>query len=120
MPEASKPNGVDHNPGPGRGVPTRLIAPNPRPTKARRHSKFNVQTAERRLIEAMQGSPGLSVAALAKTTSTSRSTTGEWLRQLAARGAIEKDPEGRWRLKGEEPRPTEAREQPDPTIAPSS
>jgi MarR family len=110
-PDASKPgNGRDPHP--------LRIAPISRPhsAKARRNSPFNMKkTAEIRLLEALRETPGLSVAALAKAAGSSRSVAGERLRQLAARGAVEKDPDGHWRLVGQEPRPTAPGEHPDPT-----
>ena len=58
-----------------------------------------------RLLATLRDSSGLSVAALAEAAHVGRSTAEERLRQLAARGAIGKNPEGRWKLKGEEPGP---------------
>jgi hypothetical protein len=135
-PEAAKPgNGVDPHPAvaptgkalkngnlPDLDLPVsasetdggspRQAAPRPYAGKARRgRSPLSGKAAERKLLEAMRESPGLSVAALAKAVSAGRSTTGERLRQLAARGAIDKDADGRWRMAGEEP---------GPTLAPSS
>jgi DNA-binding IclR family transcriptional regulator len=63
---------------------------------------FAAKTAERKLLEAMRDNPGLSVVALANAAGSSRSATGERLRQLAARGVVEKDLTGRWKLKVEE------------------
>jgi DNA-binding IclR family transcriptional regulator len=51
-----------------------------------------------RLIAALRANPGLTVGALADAADESRSGTGERLRQLAARGWVEKDRAGRWRL----------------------
>jgi hypothetical protein len=53
----------------------------------------------------MRDDPGLSVVALANAIGSGRSATGERLRQMAARGVVEKDVTGKWKLKGEEPRP---------------
>jgi hypothetical protein len=90
--EASKPNGRDPHPP--------VTASSPRPAKARRHkSTFSVKTAERKLLAAMADNPGLSVVALANAAGSSRSGTGERLRQMAARGVVEKDLTGRWKLK---------------------
>jgi hypothetical protein len=111
----SKPNGRDPHPPPiaPMGVnrppnplptPTGKGPPPPRRAKARHGKPSSAKAAEQRLLTAMRESPGLSVAALAKAASASRSTTGERLRQLAARGAIDKDSEGHWRLMGEEGR----------------
>jgi DNA-binding IclR family transcriptional regulator len=54
---------------------------------------------EERLLAAMRESPGLSVAALAEAAHVGRSAADDGLRRLAARSAIERDAEGRWRLK---------------------
>jgi hypothetical protein len=99
-PAAAKPNGDDPRPP----VPT----PPPRAVKvsaARRAEPTSAKTAERELIAAMRAYPGLSVIALANAAGSSRSATGERLRRLAARGLVEKDATGRWKLKREEPRP---------------
>jgi hypothetical protein len=102
-PAAAKPNGHDPHPP----VPT----PTPRPAKPRhRQSAFSAKTAERKLLAAMREHPGLSVAALANAVGSGRSATGERLRQLAAQGMVEKDPAGRWKLKGVEPRPAQSEE----------
>jgi DNA-binding IclR family transcriptional regulator len=59
----------------------------------------------------MADNPGLSVVALANAAGSSRSATGDRLRQLAARGTVEKDSAGRWKLKKEESRqPTHGEE----------
>jgi len=84
--------------------------------KARRgRSPLSGKAAERKLLEAMRESPGLSVAALAKAASAGRSTTGGRLRQLAARGVVTKDRAGHWRLVAEL-----VGEAPGPTPAPSN
>jgi Winged helix-turn-helix DNA-binding len=115
--ESPKPNGHDPHPVHGDGVasaPTRS-QPGPHIGKARRRKLiFSAKTAERKLLAAMQDNPGLSVIALANAAGSSRSATGERLRQLAARGKIEKGPDGKWKLKGEEPRPPAQGEAPDP------
>jgi hypothetical protein len=81
----------------------------------RRKSTFSAKTAERKLLEAMRDNPNLSVIALANAAGSSRSVTGERLRQLAVRDLVEKDATGRWKLKREEPGPTPSREsEPDP------
>jgi hypothetical protein len=101
-----------------------VLPPTPRTVKVqagrRRKSTFSAKTAERKLIEAMQANPGLSLIALANAAGSSRSATGDRLRQMALRGVVEKDPTGRWKLKGEEPRPTASREEPRPTLPPSN
>jgi IclR helix-turn-helix domain len=51
-----------------------------------------------RLLAALQGSPGLSITALADAAHLGRTTAERTLRQLGARGWIEKDRAGRWRL----------------------
>ena len=80
-----------------------------RPVRARAAKPTPAQAAERRLLAAMADNPGLSVVALANAAGSSRSATGERLRQLALRGVVEKDMTGRWKLKGEErPRPSAA------------
>jgi hypothetical protein len=113
-PEAApKPNGRDPHPPPTSRPTRRRAGP-------RRDTPFNVKTAERRLLAAMQETPGLSVAALAKAVGSSRSATGARLQRLAERGAIEKNRDGRWRLAGNEPGATPAREDWRPTEALSS
>jgi hypothetical protein len=63
----------------------------------------------------MQDNPGLSVIALANAVGSSRSATGERLRQMAFRGVVEKDVTGRWKLKREEPQGDEpGPQQPSP------
>jgi hypothetical protein len=100
-PAAAKPNGRDPHP------PVPLATP--RPTKAkstRRMKPTPAQAAEQRLLTAMRQNPGLSVIALANAAGSGRSATGERLRQMALRGMVEKDITGRWKLKGEELRPS--------------
>jgi MarR family len=105
-PATTKPNGRDRFPP----VPS----PTPGPTKARPIAPLGPPSnAEQRLLATLRNHPGSSVNSLAKAAGASRSTTGERLKRLAARGEIEKGPDEQWRLKAEE---TEAR----PTIAPSS
>jgi hypothetical protein len=99
-PEASKPNGHDLR-SPVPTPPLRTV----KARAARRAKPFSTKTAERRLLAAMADNPGLSVIALANAAASSRSAIGERLRQLALRGMVEKDLIGRWKLKGEEPRP---------------
>jgi hypothetical protein len=109
----TKPNGRDlHPPVP---MPTPKAASTSRPAKARRRkSTVSAKTAERRLLEAMRDNPGLSVIALANAAGSSRSGTGERLRQLSVRGVVEKDAAGRWKLKTEEPSPPTQGESPGP------
>src|SRR5580704_11234885 len=124
----SKPNGRDPHPPPiapmgvnrpPNPLPTLTAkGPPPRPAKARRGKPFSPQVAERRLLEAMQECPGLSVAALAKAVGGGRSSVGEQLRKLANDGMLEKGPDGHWRLAREEADPP-ARPS-DPTLAPPS
>ena len=95
-PETAKPNGRDPNP------------PGPAPAKATPDNALSKRTAELRLLEAMRASPGSSVSGPAKAAAANRASTRERLQQLAARGKVEKDAGGLWRLKAEEPeaRPT--------------
>jgi hypothetical protein len=66
--------------------------------------KASAKTAERKLVEAMAQNPNMSVIGLANAAGSSRSATGERLRQMALRGVVTKDTTGRWKLKSEEPR----------------
>lgn len=77
-PKIAKPNGHDPHP-----PPRRAKAP---------------RTAELRLLETMRDSPGLSVSALARGAAVNRATTRGHLQQLAARGEVEKNDAGLWRL----------------------
>ena len=79
--------------------------PTPYAGKARRAKPSPAKAAEQRLLTAMRENPGLSVNALANAAGSSRSATGERLRQLALRSVIEKDLTGRWKLKETEPGP---------------
>jgi hypothetical protein len=101
-PTAAKP-GNGHDPHPPPHVQAAYVG-----KSKRGRPKTSTKTAERKLIAAMADNPGLSVIALANAAGSSRSATGERLRQMAARGVVEKDQTGRWKLKGKEPRPTEA------------
>ena len=76
-------------------------APAPGAGKARPAKAAKATAGERRLLAAMEASPGASANALAKAAAISRSTAADGLKRLAARGAIEKDGDGRWRVKGE-------------------
>jgi hypothetical protein len=112
MPESAKPNGRDPHPSPTVASDSPAPTPTPPPAKARRRqSAFSTKTAERKLLAAMRDNPGLSVIALANAAGSSRSGTGERLRQLALRGTVEKDLTGRWKLKAEE-------KEPGPTLPP--
>jgi hypothetical protein len=111
-PAAAKPNGHDPHP----------LAPSPSPPAVkvqavRRAKPTPAKAAERKLIAAMQDNPGLSVIALANAAGSSRSATGERLRQLAAQGVVDKDPAGRWKLKAEAQRSPAQSEEARPTIA---
>jgi hypothetical protein len=123
--EATKPNGRDPHPPPiaPTSVEVQKVkisspprSPTPYAGKARAGKS---KAAERKLIEAMETNPGLSVAALAKAAAAGRSATGERLRKLAARGAIEKDGAGRWRLVGEEASPPAGGPEPRPPQPPA-
>jgi hypothetical protein len=110
-----EPEANGHDPYPVNGSGILQEPPRPRPApyqgKIRRgRPKTSTKTAEKRLIAAMPDNPGLSVIALANAAGSSRSATGERLRQMALRGMVEKDLTGRWKLKGEEPGP----QQPSP------
>jgi hypothetical protein len=80
-PAAAKPNGRDRHPPVPMSPPRTVKA-----QAARRAKPTSAKPAERKLIAAMQNNPGLSVIALANAAGASRSTTGERLRQLAAKG----------------------------------
>jgi Winged helix-turn-helix DNA-binding len=98
-PEAVKPNGRDPHP---ETLPADRRAPRRRTRRA--NLPVSAKVAEQRLLEAMRDNPDLTVIALANAVSLGRSTAGERLRQLAARGLVEKSAMGRWRLTEEEPR----------------
>jgi hypothetical protein len=104
-PEAAKPNGRDHDPS---------LASEFFPPARRVRPKASTKSAERKLLAAMADNPGLSVVALANAAGSSRSATGERLRQMALRGVVMKDTTGRWKLKREEPRPPTQGEEPGP------
>jgi hypothetical protein len=117
--EKFKPNGRDPHPPP--------TASTPRQAKARQN-KSSARAPERKLLETMRATPGLSIVALAKAAGSSRSATGARLRQLGERGVIEKDAGGHWSVK-EEPRQDGQKGQlaqvaqappvqPNPTLAP--
>jgi hypothetical protein len=102
MPAAAKPNGHDPYPPPvtrSVDVQERNISFRPRQAKARRGKPpTSPKAAERALLAAMHDNPGLSIVALANAVGSSRTATGERLRQLAQRGIVEKDLTGRWKL----------------------
>jgi hypothetical protein len=103
-PAVPKPNGRDPHP------PTPM--PTPRAAKVRRGKPpISAKTAARKLLEAMKQNPNMSVVGLANAAGSSRSATGERLRQMALRGMVEKDLTGRRKLKGEDPGP----QQPSPS-----
>jgi len=104
-PEGAKPNGLDPHPPPAAAsdqapVSDSKASPPPlSPVEAR----CGAPQASRpglpdRLLEAMRKHPGASVAILARAVGPTRSTTGERLRSLEKRGAVEKDDAGRWRI----------------------
>ena len=119
--QAAKPNGHDPHPPNGKDLdPPPIASPSPRSTPYAGKSSTRAQplrhvgpvdarTAERKLIAAMQASPGLSIAALANATDVSRSTMERRLQRLAAAGQIEKDHAGRWRPSSSKPLAEEAR-----------
>jgi len=130
-PEPAKPgNGPDHDPPPiasaGAASPRGEVSPpEPSPGRASRSAvqarparPAKANAGERRLLAAMEASPGASANALAKAAGVSRSTAADGLRRLAKRGAIEKDGDGRWRVKSEAASPAEASAR--PTEAPST
>lgn len=108
--DVTKPNGRDPHPPPVLTSPPRTV----KVKAARRAKPTSAQATEQKLLTALQDNPGLSVVALANAAASSRSATGERLRQLALRGIVEKDLTGRWKLKGEEPRPPDP-PQPSPS-----
>ena len=116
-PETARPNGHDpHPPAPMAGPMPRLAVSKPHVAK-RHDNPAHARTAERRLLAAMRERPGLSAASLAKAVGAGLSTTKERLRRMGAQELIDKDPDGHWRVKGEEPRFPAPGEEPGPTIA---
>jgi hypothetical protein len=113
-PAAAKPNGH----GPHRPVPppTPKAAPTPCSVASKPYDNpAHARAAERRLLAAMRERPGLSAASLAKIVGAGLSTTKERLRRMGSQELIEKAPDGRWRVRGDEPRSTaSAREEPGP------
>ena len=96
-PEAARKDGNGHDPHPPPHSPTAYAG-----KRKRGRPKTSSKTAERKLIAAMQDNPGLPVIALANAAGSSRSATGERLRQMALRGVVEKRVTGRWKLKGDD------------------
>jgi hypothetical protein len=112
-PAAVKPNGHDSHPAVP--PPTPKVASKPRSAApAKRHDNpAHARAAEQKLLAAMREYPGLGAAGLAKTVGAGLSTTKERLRRMGDQDLIEKAPDGRWRVKVEEPE----REKSGPTIA---
>lgn len=110
-PETVRPNGHDPHP------PVPMAGPTPRPAVSKPHAikrhdnPPHARAAERKLLAAMRERPGLSAASLAKIVGAGASATKERLRRMGAQELIEKDPDGHWRVKAEEPRPTAPREE---------
>ena len=105
----SKPNGRDPDPPP----PAKARPAKPRAQGQRRLIEANeaqARAAEHKLVAVIRANPDLNAAALARASGSRRSSTGERLKRLSARGAIEQDTEGRWRVAREEDGagPTEA------------
>jgi len=107
-PATAKPNGHDLRPPVPSPSPKAAATPRPaapKPAAAKRHDNpVHARDAERKLLAAMREHPGLSSASLAKVVGAGLSTTKERLRRMGAQELIEKAPDGRWRVKGEEPR----------------
>jgi hypothetical protein len=96
-------------------VPSPTLKAASKPHTAKRYDNpVHARAAERRLLAAMREHPGLSAASLAKVVGAGLSTTKERLRRMGAQDLIEKGPDGRWRVKGEEPRPPRQGEAPGP------
>lgn len=126
-PTAARPNGRDPHPPQAEPEASARVGKFPTlndPPHAGKASRGRrpaaAKAAEQRLLTAMRESPGLSANALANAAGASRSTTGERLRRLAARGAIAKDGAGRWRLAGEEASPPAGGPEPRPPQPPAS
>jgi DNA-binding MarR family transcriptional regulator len=87
-------------------VPSPTLKAASKPHTAKRYDNpAHARAAERRLLAAMREHPGLSAASLAKVVGAGLSTTKERLRRMGEQDLIEKGPDGRWRVKVEEPRP---------------
>jgi hypothetical protein len=112
-PEAARKAGNGHDPHPPPFAPTPYQGKRKRGRPKTLGSK-SPGAAERKLIAAMADNPGLSVVALANAAGSSRSATGERLRQMALQGIVEKSVTGRWKLNSEEPRPPDP---PQPSLS---
>jgi hypothetical protein len=111
--EVVKPNGHDPHPP--------IVSSSPRPAKARPAAPAGPLSApEKRLLATVRNHPGASGNELSKLAGAARSTMGARLKQLEARGKIEKGPDGKWKLKGEEPRPPAQSEEARSTSPPSN
>jgi DNA-binding transcriptional ArsR family regulator len=84
----AKPNGLDSHPPP-------IASPRSQPHAGKARP---VATTDERLLVALRDAPGLSAVKLAAASKVHRTTVGERLRDLAGRGLVEKDDDGRWRL----------------------
>jgi DNA-binding transcriptional ArsR family regulator len=112
-PAAAKPNGHDPHPPNGKDLdPPPIASLSPRsPAKPlagkTRHGRSPAAAkTDERLLGALRDAPGLSAVKLAAAVRINRSTVGDRLRELAGRELVEKDDDGRWRLAGDESRPT--------------
>ncbi len=105
-PETTKPNGHDPHPPPLAPASAKALSGKSSPLAQK--AEAQARASEQRLLAAMRANPGASVDGLAKAAGANRSSTGERLRQLAGRGAVEKDPAGRWRIAEEKPPAGEA------------
>jgi hypothetical protein len=118
-PEDAKANGHDHHPPAVSLTRSETSAPAKPSPKAHRGKPFSPQAADRRVLAVMRDNPGSSINVLARAAASSRTATGERLRKLAGRGAVEKDHQGRWKIAGEEARiverPAEGPTQPSPS-----
>jgi hypothetical protein len=115
-PEISKPNGVDHHPPVSSPAPKAASMSRPAAPAKRHDNPAYARSAEQKLLAVMRERPGLSTAGLAKLVGAGLSSTKARLQRMGAQELLEKGPDGRWRVKGEEPRPavTEPMERPTP------
>ena len=109
----AKPNGHDPHPPNGKDLdppPIASLSPRspatPHAGKTRHGRSPAAAKTDERLLEALRDAPGLSAVKLAAAVRINRSTVGGRLRELAGRELVEKDDDGRWRLAGDESRPT--------------